>query len=166
MLCIGWLCPHPQINLPQKGLHASLSLKMFPCAELVCPHSNPRPHIPICYLLVSLPRAPRSQIPQPPDPGTPSPTWLQLLPADPFTFMGYIEKHCRTPVTPGWALLTEWVQHFCSQTRTLSAATAHSAVRLPHAYRARLPGIHMYAKILAWEAQSASKSRVFPSRRP
>lgn len=43
------LCPHPQVNLAQRSVYALLSLKPHPCAELVFVHSNPRPHIPICY---------------------------------------------------------------------------------------------------------------------
>lgn len=42
---------YPQINSAHRSQHARLSLNTHPCAELVSPHSGPRPHILLPALL-------------------------------------------------------------------------------------------------------------------
>lgn len=144
-----WAATSPSSDrLGSKECACSALSKTHPCAELVFLHS--RPHIPICYPLFSLPRALRSQIPRPPN------TWhslphlaAPLLLSDPLTFVASTGNHRCLPVTLGWALLTEWVENFCSQrllAATITQQHANSGLLRP-----------------AMEAQSARRCKSFPS---
>lgn len=162
MLCMRRLSPS-QINLAQRSLHAQLSLETHPCAKLVFPHSNPRPHIPFATCSSLYLASQKSDLKATQHLALPAPSSSLPLLSDPLTFTASTGNHHCTPVTLAVFCWQTGYRTSVHKTRTVSSHHSSAVSQLPFIETSNVFRDTYLCQNHDKEAQSARRYKSFPS---